>query len=163
MSFYVNLPKQRKVSSVCWHLQRKFVWALKSVDRETDKCVLWQQDDNYTEETCLVAKLRRCDCPNKGLECNNHLLQGADNDFSFYINSARTAMIEVHFQVTVSQLLHSSRLEYACLLCRASVTTINHSPPLPTKSPPILHLPLFISVHSEHSGQLFVCHHLLLH
>lgn len=112
------------------------MWALKSVSREADKCVLWQQDDNYTEETCccLVAKLRRCDCINKGLECNNHCLQGADNDFSCYINSARTAMTEVHFQVNVSQLLHGSRFEYACLLCRAPVRTMNHSPPLPTKS-----------------------------
>lgn len=43
-------------------------------------------------------------------------------------------MTEDHFQVNVSQQPHGSRFEHACLLCRAPVRTISHSPLLPTKS-----------------------------
>lgn len=45
------------------------------------------------------------DCTNKKPERNNHLLQEEDNQFSFYINDLRTAMIRVDFQVYLSQLL----------------------------------------------------------
>lgn len=94
------------------------------------------------------------DCTNKKPQRNNHLLQEEDNHFSFYINDVRTAMIRVDFQVHLPQLLRKpSRWSTSAF---SAVRTISHSLLLLKALCTNGELPPFISIRTEHSGQLFV-------